>query len=244
MKKKIIIVIVVLMILLVPIPIHLKDGGTVIYKSLIYKISKVHRLTGNLEKMYEDGIIIEILGKKIYNNVDFNKINGNTQATIEAVVVKVNENNLLAMGIKNENGLYSVGLKDFKDIKFDKGQKILIYFNGDVMESYPAQLGNINKIDIMEEKTNIDIPDDILRYCYSSRDNVKININELTNSGITLTITDKNELPYKYSHSYKINKKIKNENYTGVGKKIGEDTENSTSGFTRNRIRIYMARSK
>lgn len=153
MKKKVIIVmlIVVLLILLVPIPIHLSDGGTVEYKALLYKISKVHRLNHNSQTGYDDGIIIEILGKKIYNNVDLNKIDDNTQATIEAVVVKVNENNLLAMGINNENGLYSVDLKNFKDVKFEKGQKILIYFNGDVLESYPAQLGKINQIDIIEE---------------------------------------------------------------------------------------------
>ena len=64
MKKKmiVIIIIVVLLILLVPIPMHLNDGGTVEYKALTYKVSKVHRLTGDLEKEYEDGIIIEILG--------------------------------------------------------------------------------------------------------------------------------------------------------------------------------------
>ena len=71
MKKKVIIVmvIVVLLILLVPIPMHLKDGGTVEYQALTYKISKVHRLTGDLEKEYEDGTIIEILGMEIFNNV-------------------------------------------------------------------------------------------------------------------------------------------------------------------------------
>lgn len=71
MKKKmiVIIIIVVLLILLVPIPMHLNDGGTVEYKALTYKVSKVHRLTGDLEKEYEDGIIIEILGFEIYNNV-------------------------------------------------------------------------------------------------------------------------------------------------------------------------------
>lgn len=68
-----------------------------------------------------------------------------TPVSVEEIM---ENNNLLAMGINNENGLYSVGLKNFKDVKFEKGQK------------------------------------------------------------------------------------------------IGEDTENSTSGFTRNRIRIYMARSK
>lgn len=75
MKKKIIItvVIIVLLILLVPIPLNLKDGGTVEYKALLYKISKVHSLTSSEEmengKQYKEGTIIEILGFEIYNNV-------------------------------------------------------------------------------------------------------------------------------------------------------------------------------
>lgn len=71
MKKKIIIlvVIVIALILLVPIPMHLKDGGTIEYNALLYKISKVHRLSHKTEIGYEDGIVIEILGKKIYDNV-------------------------------------------------------------------------------------------------------------------------------------------------------------------------------
>lgn len=85
MKKKIIIVLifVVLLILLVPIPMHLRDGGTVEYKALIYKISKIHRLNYNSKTGYEDGIVIEILSKKVYDNViadiyntnDNNKVN-------------------------------------------------------------------------------------------------------------------------------------------------------------------------
>lgn len=71
MKNKVIIVVIIafLLILLVPIPMRLKDGGTVEYKALTYKISKVHRLNNNSKTGYEDGIIIEILGIKIYDNV-------------------------------------------------------------------------------------------------------------------------------------------------------------------------------
>ena len=80
MKKKIIILIIVILlfILLVPIPMHLKDGGTVEYKALLYTVSKGHSLKPiPIEEMekeennkgYEDGIIIEILGFEIYNNV-------------------------------------------------------------------------------------------------------------------------------------------------------------------------------
>ena len=75
MKKKVIIVviIVILSILLIPIPMLLKDGGTIEYKALLYKVSKVHSLTSVEEmengKQYNEGIIIEILGFEIYNNV-------------------------------------------------------------------------------------------------------------------------------------------------------------------------------
>ena len=71
MKKKttIIVIIALLIILLIPIPMHLIDGGRVEYKELLYKVSKVHRLTGNIEKMYEEGVTVEILGLEIFNDV-------------------------------------------------------------------------------------------------------------------------------------------------------------------------------
>ena len=69
MKKKVIVVMAIL-VLLIPIPVHLKDGGTIEYKALLYKVSKIHRLNANSLTGYEDGITIEILGLKIYENID------------------------------------------------------------------------------------------------------------------------------------------------------------------------------
>ena len=78
MKTKVIIVVIVatLLILLFPIRLKLKDGGTVEYKALVYKVSKVKRLISIEEmeqegkiKEYDDGIIVEILGFEIFNNV-------------------------------------------------------------------------------------------------------------------------------------------------------------------------------
>ena len=68
-KTLIVLIIVILFILLIPIPMYLNDGGTVEYKAILYKISNVHRLTGDLGKEYEDGTIIEILGFEVFNNV-------------------------------------------------------------------------------------------------------------------------------------------------------------------------------
>lgn len=78
MKKKAIIisVAIILLVLLFPIRNQLKDGGTIEYKALVYKISKVKRLISIEEmeqegkiKEYDQGIIIEIFGFEIYNNV-------------------------------------------------------------------------------------------------------------------------------------------------------------------------------
>ena len=79
MKKKVIIVLIVaiLLILLFPIRSQLRDGGTVEYKAVLYKVSKVSRLISREEmeaegkvKDYDKGIIIEVLGFEIFNNVE------------------------------------------------------------------------------------------------------------------------------------------------------------------------------
>lgn len=72
-KVKIILIVIILLISLFPIRSQLKDGGTIEYKALLYKVSKVHSLA-LLEEMengktYNEGIIVEILGFEIYNNV-------------------------------------------------------------------------------------------------------------------------------------------------------------------------------
>ena len=71
MKKKTIlaICIFVMIILLIPIPMRMKDGGTVKYQALLYSVSDVHRLAPSTESGYEDGIVIEILGMQVFNNV-------------------------------------------------------------------------------------------------------------------------------------------------------------------------------
>ena len=71
MKKKIIIIaiVILLLILLMPFRTVLKDGGTKQYKSILYKITKLHRLNEASPTGYDEGLIIKIFGKEIYNNV-------------------------------------------------------------------------------------------------------------------------------------------------------------------------------
>ena len=73
MKKRNVVIICVLLaiVLLTPIPLWLKDGGTVEYKALVYRVLKVNRLVPvESGKEYEEGIIIKVLGIEVYNNVE------------------------------------------------------------------------------------------------------------------------------------------------------------------------------
>jgi hypothetical protein len=79
MKKAIVIitVIILLLVLLLPAQYALNDGGTVIYKAILYEVQDVKRLNeayfeagGQSGSMYIEGTIIKILGFEIYNNVE------------------------------------------------------------------------------------------------------------------------------------------------------------------------------
>lgn len=202
------------------------DGSKVTYWGLGYKVIRYVGVSPN--EPYESNI-----GAKMGSwFMKYDLPENNYKVELKAVVVKVNEKSMLVMEKEKANELISVGFTDEGNIGFKQGQEIVIYFDGMIMESYPAQIGNVQKIEIVREKSNIEIPDNILRYCYSSKENVVVSINDFAKSRISFNIEDKNELPYTYSNDYKIYKKVKNKDYTGIGHKIGEDTENSTAGFT------------
>ena len=87
MKKKLIIIvslIIILLVLLIPIPRHLKDGGTVEYNALLYKVTKYHQLVEDSDFGYIEGTQIKILGLEIYNSVKGknNKAESNEQNKI------------------------------------------------------------------------------------------------------------------------------------------------------------------
>ena len=74
MKKIVMIGICVLLatVLLVPIPMRLKDGGTVVYHAVLYQVEVVHRLgaVDTAEDEYLEGMIVRILGIEVYNSVE------------------------------------------------------------------------------------------------------------------------------------------------------------------------------
>ena len=74
MKKKVMIGICVLLatVLLVPIPMRLKAGGTVVSHAVLYQVEDVHRLAAvdTAEDEYLEGMIVRILGMEVYNSVE------------------------------------------------------------------------------------------------------------------------------------------------------------------------------
>ena len=74
MKKKGIIGLCILLviILLIPIPMRLKDGGTVVYNAILYQVEDVRRIDpeATSEDDYLEGTIIKILGIEVYNDVE------------------------------------------------------------------------------------------------------------------------------------------------------------------------------
>ena len=74
MKKKAMIGICVLLaiVLLVPIPMRLKDGGTVVYRAVLYQVEDVHRLgaVDTAGDEYLEGMIVRILVMEVYNSVE------------------------------------------------------------------------------------------------------------------------------------------------------------------------------
>ena len=67
-----IIAIILAAVLLLPLPMQLNDGGTVEYWAILYKVSCVHSIKAtesDTEIEFNEGIILEILGFEVFNNV-------------------------------------------------------------------------------------------------------------------------------------------------------------------------------
>ena len=74
-KKRALLVIAVvlaLVLLLTPIPLGLKDGGSVRYKALVYEVTKIHQLASEIDADYEyiEGIEVKILGVTVYRKTN------------------------------------------------------------------------------------------------------------------------------------------------------------------------------
>ena len=142
-KKIMIILIAIFIIMLFPIPFKLKDGGSIEYRAILYKYTKIHRLNNNSPTGYEDGWTLEILGMHVKEKID-------TYETKEHIIkIKTNDKLIEA---NTSSFCYSNGgcidKIDFQDFSYDV---ITTYYNNKL---YIDNLdGTIESIDLFDYST-------------------------------------------------------------------------------------------
>lgn len=141
MNKKIMICVVITMaiILLFPIPLSLKDGGSVEFKAILYSITKYHQINPEVDGGYVNGIEIEILGKKILDT---------RTRKAETITMTEERTKLEDLEIKAE-GIDTTKLVKFNDTLYGKSYALIDYA-GDMSKS-------IGKIDFLIEEEYLPI---------------------------------------------------------------------------------------
>ena len=117
MKKKsifLIVIVVFVILMLIPIPFKLKDGGSVEYKAILYKYTKVHKISEQSQTGYEDGWELEILGYHVAGEI-------NTYVSTEHIINIKNNDKIIAAntgGFCYKSGT-CVDKIDFQEFNYD-----------------------------------------------------------------------------------------------------------------------------
>ena len=166
MKSKkiwILIIVITSLILLFPIPMRLRDGGSIRFQALLYNITIYHQLNHQVESGYVDGIGIEILGIEIFNTTDkvethtviekcgenepndiqtYNSFVGTIlEETTTYMIVEPNEDETERKSSDKIQINYGV---DHRDYLYGIGRKVIINYTGYIKETYPAQIDTDN----------------------------------------------------------------------------------------------------
>lgn len=146
-KKKIIIitVIVIFVLMLIPIKDRLYDGGSTEYKAILYKYTKIHRISQTSSTGYEDGWELKILGKQVGGEI-------NTYVLAEhKISIKSNDKiidaNTGSFCYKNGSCIDKV---DFQDFTYDV---IKSYYNNKLyIENLDGTIKSIELFDYSSKK--------------------------------------------------------------------------------------------
>ncbi len=141
MRKKVILVviIIVILILLVPIPFHLKDGGTVEYKALMYEVAKVNRLNTQYTEEYNYSKEIKdiIIKLKIPNTWKYEEILQDDDNDIYEFALKLYKNesdkNIILYYYKDPFVVCGTNRRN-ENIKLNNGENANIGYYNDLYE--------------------------------------------------------------------------------------------------------------
>ena len=106
-KRWIVIIVIIALILLFPIPMRLKDGGSIKFQAALYSVTKYHKLDHESDSGYIDGIGIEILGLEILNTTDKVETHTVTEERIKLADLKIKAEGVnVAKLVKFNGNLY------------------------------------------------------------------------------------------------------------------------------------------
>lgn len=119
------------------------------------------------------------------------------------VVVRPEEKLLIVMPIiSNDEYRYQEEFlyETENNMELKQGQEVEITFHYNETSEKFTYDAIIDKIEILKEESDIEIPQDIIVNAYSSKENVKISFDNgyINNSGMKFTITDTNKYKYDY----------------------------------------------
>lgn len=117
-KKKIIIIVIIAIFILMLIPIkdRLWDGGSTEYKAVLYKYTKIHRISQTSSTGYEDGWELKILGFHVAG-----EINTNVEAEQQMEeIVSCLENELGGYLVTEQDNLIDIPISEIKNVNIDK----------------------------------------------------------------------------------------------------------------------------
>ncbi len=188
MKKKILIIVIIILavVLLVPIPRHLKDGGSIEYRALLYSITKYHQLDHNSETGYRDGIGIEVLGMQIYKRLDnSNNGTGGLAPTISKEKTYITIDSILNIDLL-DNFMDNTN-KYNKNVISDKVEIVTYTIEGDEI---------LTTIEYNEENNEFVVIKDNTKDRFSSEEDRKVTSNTYSRSTYDLIKKIKDEYIY------------------------------------------------
>ena len=132
----------------------IKDGGTIEYFGLGYKVIDFHTLAGfddikigtwlmDYNDFQEEIKEYEKRFEEEMRNEEYSFFGKVIESTSKYIIVEPNENE----GIRKSADKISIGLGENNDALYEIGTNVKITYDGTVMESYPAQI-NATKIEL------------------------------------------------------------------------------------------------
>lgn len=179
----------------------------------------------------------ELTGNSIsYDNAD-------SIATMDVVIAKVDDTSIGVINKDDPNDILTASIPDGDTNEYKQKQEVRVYFDGTINESYPGSFGKVSKIEILKETSEVTIPEKVLKYFYSSRNNVLVSNINVTQTGVSFDITDTNELKYEYTNTYALYKKNPKAGQTETPS-MPTVTGNTTSSYEGSGIPLWVEATK